>query len=494
MTQKRKSGIVLHITSLPGQYGVGTMGKEARKWIDFLQSAGQRVWQILPLSPTGFGDSPYQSCSAHAGNPYLIDLETLIEEGLLTKEEADACDFGDDRDYVDYGKLYQSRMPLLRKAYKRGKDDPALKDFIEEQGNWLRDYALYMAIKESFGMKGLSSWPNKKLFRRDADALKKAETELAENIKFHIFVQYLFFKQWKALKAYANKCGILIMGDIPIYISADSADVWARPDLFRVKENGKPERVAGVPPDFYSKTGQLWGNPLYKWEAHKADGFQWWTDRLKHANSFYDILRIDHFRGFYTYWSVAAGEKTAMSGKWENGPGLDFVRVIEQALPPNSIVIEDLGDLKEPVKQFFRDTGLPGMKVLVYAFDPNNDSDYLPHNVPKNSVCYTSTHDSPPFIDWLYDEAGEEERTLAFRYLRLHEDEGIGWGAIKGAWGSPANLAMAPFQDVLCLGIDSRLNTPATIGGNNWRWRVREEAINNEVAAELLEVTRTYKR
>jgi 4-alpha-glucanotransferase len=470
------------------------MGKEAENWIDFLHNAGQRVWQILPLSPTGFADSPYQSCSAHAGNPYLIDLELLIEEGLLTRGEADACDFGDDRDFVDYGKLYLGRLPLLRKAFKREKDDPAVEKFIKEQKSWLYDYALYMALKESYGMTGLASWPDKKIIARDAAALTKAGTELAENIEFHIYVQYLFFKQWKALKAYANERGVLIMGDLPIYVAEDSADVWARPELFQLKGPAKPRRVAGVPPDFYSETGQLWGNPLYDWEAHEKTGYKWWMERIKHAHSFYDVIRIDHFRGFHTYWSVAANAKTAMSGKWIKGPGLPFVEKLTKALPPNSIVAEDLGDLGGTVKQFFADTGLPGMKVLVYAFDPYYDSDYLPHNAPKNSVCYTSTHDSPPFVDWLYGEASEEERELASHYLRLREDEGLGWGAVKGAWGSPAALAMAPFQDILGLGRDARVNVPATIGGYNWRWRVREEAINDNVAAELLEVTKTYKR
>jgi 4-alpha-glucanotransferase len=494
MLQQRSSGIVLHITSLPGAYGVGTMGAAARKWVDFLQSAGQRVWQILPLSPTGYGDSPYQSCSAMAGNPYLIDLDTLIEQKLLTQAEAGAVSFGDDPDRIDYGLLYQNRLPLLRKAYERDKDNPDAAEFYKKQKSWLHDYALYMALKASYGMIGLSAWPDKDMIARKPSALNKARTELACEIEFYMYVQYLFFSQWKALKDYAAQRGVLIMGDLPIYVAEDSAEVWSQPGLFQLKAPAKLSRVAGVPPDFYSETGQLWGNPLYDWEAHEKTGCKWWLARLKHAHSFYDILRIDHFRGFHNYWSVASGAKTAMSGRWVKGPGLPFVEKIKAALPPGSIVAEDLGDMGGTVKKFFADTGLPGMKVLVYAFDPNGDSDYLPHNAPKNSVCYTSTHDSPTFVDWLGGDASEGERELAEKYLRLREDEGLGWGAVKGAWGSPASLAVAPFQDILGLGKDARINIPGTFGGNNWRWRVREDAINGKVAEKLLDVTKTYKR
>jgi 4-alpha-glucanotransferase len=494
MKTQRSSGIVLHITSLPGPYGVGTMGKYARKWVDFLHSAGQRVWQILPLSPTGYGDSPYQSCSAMAGNPYLIDLDTLIADELLTQDEVGVCDFGDDPDAVDYGLIYQHRLPLLRHAYERGKDDPAAAAFYKKHQSWLADYALYMALKERFGMTGLAGWPDKAIIARQPAALKKAKTELADEIGFHMYIQYLFFKQWSSLKAYAAERGVLIMGDLPIYVAEDSTEVWVKPELFQLKAPAKTAKVAGVPPDFYSETGQLWGNPLYDWEHHEQTGYKWWLARMRHAHAFYDIIRIDHFRGFHTYWSVPANAKTAMSGRWIKGPGLPFVDIIKAALPPGSLIAEDLGDLGGSVKQFFRDTKLPGMKVLVYAFDPDNDSDYLPHNAPKNSVCYTSTHDSPTFLGWLTGEAGYGERELAEKYLRLRDDEGRSWGAVKGAWASPARLAMAPFQDILGLGKDARINTPSTLGGQNWRWRVRKEAINDDVAAQLLDVTKTYKR
>jgi 4-alpha-glucanotransferase len=494
MAQERMSGIVMHITSLPGPYGIGTMGEKARNWVDFMQKAGQKVWQILPLSPTGYADSPYQSCSAVAGNPYLIDLDTLIEEGLLTRTEADACNFGTDQDYVDYGLVYESRLPLLRKAYARGKGDALFTAFCKEQKSWLPDYALFMALKESYGMVGLVDWPDKDIIARDAAALKKIKPKLSDNCKFHMFVQYLFFKQWKALKAYANERGILIMGDLPIYVAEDSAEVWAQPELFQLSAPAKPTRVAGVPPDLYSATGQLWGNPLYAWEYHEKTGYKWWLERIKNAHAFYDIIRIDHFRGFHNYWSVPAGSETAMNGEWIDGPGLPFVNLLKKALPEGSLIAEDLGDLEGTIKQFFVDTELPGMKVLVYAFDPETDSDYMPHNAPKNSVCYTSTHDSPTFIDWLTDEASDGEAALAHAYLRLREDEGLNWGAVKVAWSSPSYLAMTPFQDILCLGKDARINLPGTVGGSNWRWRAREEAVNDGVAAMLLEVTKTYKR
>jgi 4-alpha-glucanotransferase len=495
MNQQRMSGVVLHITSLPGPHGIGTLGAGARKFCDFLEKAGQSVWQILPLSPTGFGDSPYQSCSAMAGNPYLIDLDMLIEDKLLTKEEVAARDFGDCPDAADYGLLYQNRLPLLRGAYQRGKADPKAKAFYEKQKFWLPDYALYMALKESYNMAGLADWPDKDVLARKPAALKKAQEALREEIDFHMFIQYLFFKQWKELKAYAAKRGILIFGDLPIYVAEDSVEVWTMPELFQLKSPGKPSRVAGVPPDFYSETGQLWGNPLYEWKKHEDTGYKWWLERLKFANESYDIIRIDHFRAFHTYWSVAANAKTAMGGKWVKGPGMPFVEKIKAALPPGSIIAEDLGDLGAEAVKFFSETGLPGMKVLVYAFDPNCDSTHLPHNAPLNSVCYTSTHDSNTFVGWLTDDAGGDQRELAFNYLRLRESESWDWGfgAIKGAWGSPAFLAMAPFQDVIGLGSDARINSPSTLGGN-WSWRVREEAFNDDVAGKLLSVTKTFKR
>lgn len=494
MTGKRMSGIVLPVFSLPGAHGIGTMGAHARKWIDFLADSGQRIWQILPLSPTGFGDSPYQSCSAIAGNPYLIDLDTLVADGLLTREETENCDFGHDIDHVDYSLLYQNRLPLLRKAFERGRGGEGFAAFVKEQKPWLSDYALFMALKERYGMKPLSRWPDKDIVARDKTALRKANAECAEAVAFHSFIQYLFFGQWGSVKEYAKKRGVKIMGDLPIYVAEDSVEVWTRPELFQLKAPAKPAKVAGVPPDFYSATGQLWGNPLYNWAAHESEDYKWWLSRISHARSFYDIIRIDHFRGFYNYWSVPSGMKTADKGRWVKGPGISFVQRLIRSMPPASLVAEDLGDIGADVWKFFHETGLPGMKVLVYAFNPEGESDYLPHRVPRNSVSYTSTHDSPTFCDWLTGEASEGERELAVRYLRLREDEGFHWGAVCAVWGSQSRIAMAQFQDVLGLGKDARINTPATVGGGNWRWRVREDALNGGVSKRLLEVTKTYGR
>ncbi len=494
MTGKRMSGVVLPVSSLPGPFGIGTLGAYARKWIDFLAESGQRVWQILPLSPTGFGDSPYQSCSAMAGNQYLIDLDTLVEEELLTRDEIEQCNFGSDIDRIDYGLLYENRLPLLRKAFARAKNNPDIETFGKVHGRWLPDYALYMSLKEHYQMRPLALWPDKDLVARDKTALRKAFEEHSEEVSFHTFVQYLFFRQWRSLKSYAQKRGVMIMGDLPIYVAEDSAEVWTRPELFQLRAPAKPARVAGVPPDFYSATGQLWGNPLYNWEAHEKTGYKWWLWRMEHARSFYDIIRVDHFRAFYRYWSVPANAKTAAGGRWVKGPGMPLIDKLKRSLPPGSLVAEDLGDLNDNVRAFFRETGLPGMKVLIYAFDPEGDSEYLPHNVPKNSVSYTSTHDSPSFAEWLTGEASQREREFAERYLRLREEEGFHWGAVRTVWQSPSRLAMAPFQDILGLGKDARINIPATLGGNNWRWRVREEALNGDVAARLLEVTQTYRR
>ncbi|MCL2082154.1 MAG: 4-alpha-glucanotransferase [Oscillospiraceae bacterium] len=493
---KRQSGIVLPVTSLPGPYGIGSIGAPARKFIDFLVAGGQKYWQMLPLCPTGFGDSPYQSCCGDAGNPYLIDLDELCNMGLLSSRDIDRPDFINDIDYIDYGKLYATRLDILRTAFNRGKEKLAaeLAAFASKNKSWLHDYALYMACKEKYDMRPLKDWQDKGLIAREKTAIAKAEAECSESIVFHKFVQYLFWTQWKSLRLYAKERGILMIGDLPIYVSEDSVEVWSRPELFMLKAPAIPSLVAGVPPDYYSATGQLWGNPLYNWGTHAKNGYKWWIARLKRAQRCFDIVRIDHFRGFYAYWAVKAGAETALSGKWKKGPGIQFVEQIKKALPPGSLIAEDLGEIDGKTREFFSQSGLPGMKVLVYAFDPWQDSEFLPHNFPHDCVAYTSSHDSPPFKGWLTEEAGQQERELCFDYLRLRQDEGYGWGASKAIWGSPARLAMAMLQDILGLGMDSRVNTPSTLGGQNWRWRVREEALNDEVAGKLLHMTKTYKR
>lgn len=496
METNRSSGVVMHVSSLPGPHGIGTFGAGARAFVDFLQRAGQRYWQMLPLVPTGFGDSPYQSCSGSAGNPYFIDLERLVEEGLLTRDETESADFGDSVDYVDYGRLYENRLPLLRLAFRRGRAKLArkIRAFEKQNRDWLADYALYMAQKEKFGMAPLSAWPDADLLARRPEALAAASAELAEEIEFHVFLQYLFFSQYAELKAYAEKAGVRIIGDLPIYVSEDSVEVWCDGPLFALDGPARPSAVAGVPPDLYSASGQLWGNPLYDWSAHERDGFSWWIDRLKRLSRLCDVIRIDHFRAFHTYWEVPAGEETALNGHWKKGPGMKLIKAIRQALPETGIIAEDLGDLDEKARAFIHRSGIPGMSVLVYAFDPGGDSMYLPHNIGRERIAYTSTHDSPAFVDWLANEAGAEERAFAADYLRLREDEGIAWGAIKSVWASPAMIAMAPMQDVLGLGADARMNRPSTLGGLNWRWRVREEALNDQVARTLRQITHVYRR
>ena len=492
----RRSGLVLPISSLPSAQGIGTLGESAYHFVDFLKKAGQTYWQILPLSPTGYGDSPYQSCSSRAGNPYFIDLELLEKDGLLEPEDYLYVDFGQHPDYVDYGQLYKTRLSVLRKAYARGQDSQAaeLVAFRAENADWLGDYALFMALKERYGMLPLAKWPDKAILRREEASLATYRNLLAGEIAFYEFVQMLFFAQWAKLKAYANENGVSIIGDVPIYVAEDSVEVWVEPEMFLLESPGIPSAVAGVPPDLYSKTGQLWGNPLYDWEAHRRDGYSWWIHRLRHLSRFFDVIRIDHFRGFYNYWRVEAGEETALGGKWVPGPGMEFVSAIREALPEMGFIAEDLGDLDEEVHEFITETGLPGMSVLAYGFDPEGESAYLCHNITKNRVAYTSTHDSPTFVGWLYSEATDEERAFAEDYLRLQGTEGIGWGAVKSAMMTAANLCMCPLQDVLGLGLDSRLNTPSTLGGQNWRWRIRREALNDHVAGLLRAACKTYRR
>jgi len=497
MDKKRASGVVLHVSSLPGPYGIGSLGAGARAFADFLKAAGQRYWQILPLTPTGFGDSPYQSCSGRAGNPYFIDLDILVEKNLLERDEADAARTGDNVDYVNYGMLYETRLPILRKAFGRARQKNNLKktrEFEKQNASWLDNYALFMALKGSYDMRPLALWPDADIVAREPSALKRAELELAEEIEFHKFLQYEFFIQFADLKKYVNGLGVKIIGDLPFYVSEDSAEIWTEGELFLLDGPAKPSAVAGVPPDLYSETGQLWGNPLYNWKHHERDCFKWWTERIKHLSQFCDIVRIDHFRAFHTYWEIAADEKTAMAGCWRKGPGMKLVDALREAVPDVDIIAEDLGELDTKAHRFIEKSGLPGMSVLIYAFHPSGESVYLPHNIKPEKVVYTSTHDSPTFVDWLIREATIDEREFANSYLRLREDEGLSWGVIKSAWGTPAKIAMTTMQDILGLGADSRMNIPSTLGGLNWRWRVRGAALNMEVAERLREVTHVYGR
>ena len=467
----RESGVLLPVASLPSDYGIGCFSKEAYEFVDQLKAGGQKNWQILPLGPTGYGDSPYQSFSTFAGNPYFIDLETLIKEGLLTREECDACDFGDNAEFIDYEKIYFSRFKILRKAFERFVPDEEFETFAEENKAWLEDYALYMAIKNSLGGISWSQWPAE-LKRRVPEAMEEKKKELEEEIQFIRFQQYEFTKQWTRLKKYANDQGIRIIGDIPIYVAFDSADAWANPQLFQFDEECTPIAVAGCPPDAFAATGQLWGNPLYDWEYHEKTGFAWWIQRLEYCYKLYDVVRVDHFRGFDEYYAIPYGDKTAENGKWRKGPGLELFKAVKKAMGEMSIIAEDLGYLTDSVRQLVKDTGYPGMKVLQFAFDSREESDYLPHNYEHNCVVYTGTHDNNTILGWL-DEMAPEDRLLAERYLdnRYTRKEDMPWDFIRLAMASVADLAITPIQEFLCLGGEARINRPSTLG-TNWKWRL----------------------
>ena len=488
----RRSGILMHITSLPGSYGVGTMGEKAYAFVDFLEKSGQSLWQILPLSPTGYGDSPYQSCSTYAGNHYLIDLDTLIGQGLLEKEEVEAVNWGSREDKVDFGLLYQGRLPLLRKAYSRFADTQALDAFCRDNATWLSDFALFMALKDQFGGAPWYQWPED-LKTRQPDALWQARQELSENVRFYSFVQYLFNVQWQDLRQYAHEKGIKIVGDVPIYVPLDSADVWSAPELFLLDQDLNPEAVAGVPPDGFTADGQLWGNPLYRWDVHKDTGYSWWLRRLAAAGERYDIIRVDHFRAFEAYWSVPYGDATARNGHWVTGPGMDFVNAVKEGLPHLELIAEDLGYLTEGVLALRDGSGWPGMKVLEFAFDSTEPSDYLPHTYTQNSVCYTGTHDNMTMRQW-FDTASEEAVQYACQYMHLTEEEGYVWGTIRTAMASVSDTCVVQLQDYLDLGGQARMNFPGTMTDCNWTWRVDGALITDALAEKIRSMTALYGR
>lgn len=492
-TIMRESGVLLPVASLPSDYGIGCFSKEAYEFVDQLKAGGQKNWQILPLGPTGYGDSPYQSFSTFAGNPYFIDLETLINEELLTREECDACDFGDNGEFIDYEKIYFSRFKILRKAFERFTPDAEFDTFAEENKAWLEDYALYMAIKNSLGGISWSQWPDA-LKRRVPQAIEEKKKELEEEIQFIRFQQFEFTKQWTKLKKYANDQGIRIIGDIPIYVAFDSADAWANPELFQFDEECTPTAVAGCPPDAFAATGQLWGNPLYDWEYHEKTGFAWWIRRLEYCYKLYDVVRVDHFRGFDEYYAIPYGDKTAEFGKWRKGPGLELFKAVKKAMGETPIIAEDLGYLTDSVRQLVKDTGYPGMKVLQFAFDSREESDYLPHNYEHNCVVYTGTHDNNTILGWL-DEMAPEDRLLAERYLnnRCTRKEDMPWDFIRLAMASVADLAITPTQEFLCLGGEARVNRPSTLG-TNWKWRLLKGQITHEVTGKMYDMTKLYGR
>ena len=490
---KRASGVLLPVFSLPSKYGIGCFSKEAYKFIDQLKEAGQSYWQILPLGPTGYGDSPYQSFSTYAGNPYFIDLKTLIKEGLLTKKECKAYDFGDQETKIDYEKIYYSRFKVLKKAFQRFKPDKEYQEFVKENEGWLEDYSLYMAIKDSKDGASWNVWEDS-LKNREPEALVKAKEELKDAIDFYKFQQYEFDRQWKKLHAYANKQGIQIVGDIPIYVAFDSADAWAAPEMFQFDEENNPVAVAGCPPDAFSATGQLWGNPLYNWEYHKKTGYEWWIRRIGYCFKLYDVVRIDHFRGFDEYYAIPYGDETAVNGKWMPGPGMDLFQAVEAKLGRPNIIAEDLGFLTDSVLKMLADSGFPGMKVLQFAFDPSAESAYLPHTYPKNCVVYTGTHDNDTTRGWYHSES-KATRDFAKEYMNVQrmDEDNLAWDFIRVAMGSVADLCITPMQDFLNLDGEARINMPSTLGGN-WAWRMKKGQFDKEIVKQMARMTKIYGR
>lgn len=487
----RAAGILLHISSLPSDYGIGTMGKAAYEFVDFLKEAKQRYWQILPVGPTSYGDSPYQSFSTNAGNPYFIDLDMLREEGLLQKTDYSKINWGADSKYVDYENLYNNRFKVLRKAFDRFKegDLTEFRTFLQDNEKWVSNYALFMSIKDENNGKSWLEW-DEGLRCRDSGALWEFRCAHEDDIMFWEFLQFKFFEQWRKLKDYANDNGVSIIGDIPIYVALDSAEVWVYPDLFDLNEELLPCAVAGCPPDAFSPTGQLWGNPLYNWHRNSETGFGWWIDRIKSATELYDIVRIDHFRGFEGYYAIPYGDETAEHGQWLKGPGMELFNAVKNELGDLPIIAEDLGFLTEDVHKLLKESGFPGMKVLEFAFDPREESNYLPYTYDKNSVVYVGTHDNNTILGWL-DELDKDTAEFCKKFLDT-EDE-VAWKLIKCAHASVSDTAVIQMQDYLELGSEARMNVPSVLGGN-WQWRMTKRAATKKLAKKIADITRTYGR
>lgn len=497
----RSSGVLMAMSSLPSNYGIGTMGKCAYKFVDFLKAAGQKYWQFLPLGTTSYGDSPYQSFSSFAGNPYYIDLDLLIKDGLLKRSELEGIDWGSDPEHVDYGRIFENRYRVLRLAYERGAEklSAELESFRRENG-WLENYALYMSLKSHFGMLSWTEWPEEDIRLHKPEAVAEYSELLRDEIAFHVFIQYLFFKQWDALRSYAREAGVSFIGDIPIYVPLDSADVWSEPRFFQLDKDNVPTEVAGVPPDDFTEDGQLWGNPLYDWVTMEKDGYGWWLSRLGHALTTYDAVRIDHFRAFASYWAVDAQAETAKVGQWLPGPGMKLFDKVFEVYPNAPIIAEDLGVFGEDVVQLLADTGFPGMKVVQFGFDPNGDSSHMPHNAEKNSVNYVGTHDNNTLLGWLW-EAGEAERRFALDYAGFTGDN---WGdggyqspacrkIIETVWRSASNVVIIALQDMCGFGSDARMNTPG-VPEKNWRFRTTEDTIANIDGAYFRRINSLFRR
>lgn len=489
----RSSGILLHISSLPGRFGIGDFGSGAYKFVDFLEKSGQKNWQILPLGITSLGDSPYQSFSAFAGNPYFIDLNELINNTYINEEDLKEIFSNCNPRKVDYSFSYEEKMKILKKAYKNSKWKiyEELKHFYKVNYDWIRDFALFMSIKGKHCNSSWLEWDKKYQVYNSKDVLE-FEKENEEEIYFWVFTQYFFYIQWKRLKSYANNKGVKIIGDLPIYVSADSADIWSKPHLFKLDEDFKLKTVAGVPPDDFTSQGQLWGNPIYNWDAMEKEDYKWWIKRIKHSFSIFDTLRIDHFRGFESFWEVEYGQDTAINGKWSKGPGMKLFNKIKEELGELDIIVEDLGLITEEVRRLVKESGFPNMKVLQFGFNSLEESEHMPHTFNKNMVVYTGTHDNPTLIEW-FKKASREDILYVMKYFKLNLDEGFKLGIVRGAWSSCANLAIAPMQDFLDSDITSRMNTPSTKYGN-WTWRIVEEDLREELAKKIKDLTKIYWR
>ncbi len=483
----------MHISSLPSPYGIGTMGKSAYEFIDFLERAGQTYWQILPLSPTGYGDSPYQSYSTFAGNPYLIDFDELSDKGKLNPDEYKYLDWGSDLRFTDYGKIYNNKFKVLKSAYYADRDiiRNELNEFRSREAYWVENYAMYMALKYENNMAAYWEWPeNIKL--RNPDAIAEAFNRLYDEIEYWVYIQYRFFEQWEKLKKYANSKGIKIIGDIPIYVAEDSADTWAHNEILKLDENRRPICVAGCPPDYFSPKGQLWGNPVYDWEYLKSTAFEWWMLRIKSALKIYDIVRIDHFRAFSAYYTIPFGDEDATGGKWEKGPGEYFFDVVKALLGENPpIIAEDLGFVDDDVRNLLKYTNFPGMKVLQFAFDPDSSSEYLPYKLTRNCVAYLGTHDNDTIIGWLRNE-NPENVEFCKEYFGISNNDSMSF--IKGLMSTVADTAIVTMQDIVGVGSEGRMNTPG-ISGNNWQWRLESNSVfYNETAEKLNRITKIYGR
>lgn len=491
---KRKAGVLLPVFSLPSKYGIGTFGKEAYNFIDKLKSAKQSYWQVLPHGPVGYANSPYQPYSTFAGNPLFIDLELLIEEKLLDRLECESYFWGNDIQKIDYDAVAEGKRKLLKTAFYRDSDiqsNVEYKKFVEENKHWLDNYALYMALRDENNGKSWLEW-NKGEKLRETQAIKSAYIRLKSEVEYYFYEQYLFFKQWKWLKKYANDNGIEIIGDIPIYLSLDSADVWADRDLFDLKKDGSPKEVAGCPPDAFSEDGQLWGNPVYLWKAHKADGFKWWISRIKSVFEMYDVVRIDHFRGFEKFYSIPSKSDTAKNGKWKKGPGIELFNAVKKQLGDVKIIAEDLGYITPEVRKLLEQTGYPGMKIMQFAFKKGFESEYLLHNHIKNCVVYTGTHDNQTSKGW-FESLTWEEKNYAGQYMMFYTEKWEKNRFIRHTLSSSANLVIIPIQDYLELGDEARINTPGTVE-ENWQWRLAPDMFDDEVCRYMAYVTNLYYR